>query len=176
MKGRVPRSGDLGVYLKVVSESGEAYLPGCIGCAVKFFVVYFLSVENLKFIKVKIGIQIDILEKIMSDTACEHGSSSVRICNGKAVQLYPLAAHGNGTAYDIWNLGENGGNGHGVDVTVLTAQQIKALQLRNAELEEEILILKKPLQASRHTQTETKCRPDSFQSASHLHPFAGSLM
>ena len=60
--------------------------------------------------------------------------------------------------------------------TVLTAQQIKALQLRNAELEEEILILKKPLQASRHTQTETKCRPDSFQSASHLHPFAGSLM
>lgn len=57
--------------------------------------------------------------------------------------------------------------------TVLTAQQIKALQRRNAELEEENLILKKPLQSSRHTQTETKSGPGSFQTASHLHPLPG---
>ena len=54
--------------------------------------------------------------------------------------------------------------------TVLTAQQMKALQRRNAELEEENLILKKPLQSSRHTQTETKSGPSSFQTASNLHP------
>ncbi len=58
--------------------------------------------------------------------------------------------------------------------TVLTAQQIKALQRRNAELEEENLILKKPLQSSRHTQTETKSSSGSFQTASYLHPLPGS--
>ena len=42
------------------------------------------------------------------------------------------------------------------DDTILSAQQIKALQKRNAELEEENLILKKRLQSSRHTQTETE--------------------
>ena len=51
--------------------------------------------------------------------------------------------------------------------TVLTARQIKALQRRNAELEEENLIL------IRHTQTETKSGPGSFQTASHLHPLPG---
>ena len=59
--------------------------------------------------------------------------------------------------------------------TVLTAQQIKALQRRNAELEEENLILKKPLQASRHTQAETKCRPGSFQAAAHIHQRRSSV-
>ena len=48
--------------------------------------------------------------------------------------------------------------------TVLTARQIKALQRRNAELEEENLIL------IRHTQTETKSGPGSFQTASYLNP------
>lgn len=38
------------------------------------------------------------------------------------------------------------------DNTVVTAQQIKELQKRNAQLEEENLILKKPLQYSCHTQ------------------------
>lgn len=52
--------------------------------------------------------------------------------------------------------------------TVLTARQIKALQRRNAELEEENLIL------IRHTQTETKSGPGSFQTASDLHPLPGS--
>ncbi|MDQ5984279.1 MAG: hypothetical protein RUMPE_01326 [Eubacteriales bacterium SKADARSKE-1] len=37
------------------------------------------------------------------------------------------------------------------DGTIFTAKQIKALQKRNAQLEEENLILKKPLQYSRHT-------------------------
>ena len=48
------------------------------------------------------------------------------------------------------------------DNTVLTAQQIKALQKRNAELEEENLILKKRLQYSRHTQTEIKSYRNSI--------------
>ena len=42
------------------------------------------------------------------------------------------------------------------DNTVLTAKQIKELQKRNAQLEEENLILKNPLRYSRHTQTKTK--------------------
>ena len=42
------------------------------------------------------------------------------------------------------------------DDTVLTAQQIKALQKRNAQLEEENLILKKPLQYSLHTQAKIR--------------------
>ena len=37
------------------------------------------------------------------------------------------------------------------DDTVITAQQIKELQKSNAQLEEENLILKKPLQHSLHT-------------------------
>lgn len=43
------------------------------------------------------------------------------------------------------------------DETVLTAKQIKELQKRNAQLEEENLILKKPLRYSRHTQTKAEC-------------------
>lgn len=54
--------------------------------------------------------------------------------------------------------------------TVLTAQQIKALQRLNAKLEEENLILKKLLQSSRHTQAKTKSGPGPFQTASYLHP------
>lgn len=43
------------------------------------------------------------------------------------------------------------------DDTIITAEQIKAFQKRNAQLEEENLILKKPLRYSRHTQAKTKC-------------------
>ena len=43
------------------------------------------------------------------------------------------------------------------DDTVITAQQIKDLQKRNALLAEENLILKKPLQYLLHTQTKTDC-------------------
>lgn len=39
------------------------------------------------------------------------------------------------------------------DGEVLTAKQVKELQMRNARLEEEILILKKRLPSSRHTRT-----------------------
>ena len=48
------------------------------------------------------------------------------------------------------------------DDTVLTAKQINDLQKRNAQLEEENLILKKPLQYSLHTQTTTDCRANPF--------------
>ena len=41
------------------------------------------------------------------------------------------------------------------DDTLITAEQIKSLQKRNAQLEEKNLILKKPLRYSRHTQTKT---------------------
>ena len=44
------------------------------------------------------------------------------------------------------------------DETVFTAKQIKELQKRNAQLEEENLILKKPLRYSRQTQAKTECR------------------
>lgn len=44
------------------------------------------------------------------------------------------------------------------DDTVITAQQIRELQKRNAQLEEENLILKKPLQYSLHTQATINCR------------------
>lgn len=60
------------------------------------------------------------------------------------------------------------------DDTVLTAQQVKALQRRNAELEEENLILKKPLQSSRHTQTETKGYSGTVGAASYFYPLPGS--
>ena len=43
------------------------------------------------------------------------------------------------------------------DGEILTAKQIKDLQKRNAQLEEETLILKKRLPSSRHTQTTTRC-------------------
>ena len=46
---------------------------------------------------------------------------------------------------------------------VLTAQQIKALQKRNAQLEDENLILKKPLRFSRHTQTKVERRQASIK-------------
>ena len=39
---------------------------------------------------------------------------------------------------------------------ILTAKQIQELQKRNAQLEEENLILKKRLPSSRHTQTKIK--------------------
>ncbi|WP_238483644.1 transposase [Anaerosporobacter faecicola] len=40
---------------------------------------------------------------------------------------------------------------------VLTAKQVKGLQERNALLEEELLILKKRLPSSHHTQTTIRC-------------------
>ena len=43
------------------------------------------------------------------------------------------------------------------DGQILTAKQIKELQKRNAQLEEENLILKKPLPYSRLTQPTTRC-------------------
>ena len=43
------------------------------------------------------------------------------------------------------------------DGQVLTAKQVKELQKRNAQLEEENLILKKRLPSSRHTQTTVRC-------------------
>lgn len=58
--------------------------------------------------------------------------------------------------------------------TILTAQQIKALQKRNAELEEENLILKKRLQSSRHTQTESNRHRRLVRPAFHLHPVPGA--
>ena len=42
------------------------------------------------------------------------------------------------------------------DGDVFTAKQIKELQKRNAQLEEENQILKRRLPSSRHTQTNTK--------------------
>lgn len=45
------------------------------------------------------------------------------------------------------------------DDTLITAEQIRALQKRNAQLEEENLILKKPLRYSRHTQAKIDRRP-----------------
>ena len=46
-----------------------------------------------------------------------------------------------------------------VDGDIMTAKQIKDLQRRNAQVEEENLILKKRLSYARHTQTTIKCRP-----------------
>ncbi len=43
------------------------------------------------------------------------------------------------------------------DGEVLTAKQVKELQKRMAQLEEENLILKKRLPSSRHTQTTIRC-------------------
>lgn len=60
------------------------------------------------------------------------------------------------------------------DDTILSAQQIKALQKRNAELEEENLILKKRLQSSRHTQTETEHHRYPVRSTFHFHPLPGA--
>jgi len=60
------------------------------------------------------------------------------------------------------------------DDTILSAQQIKALQKRNAELEEENLILKKRLQSSRHTQTEIKRHRCPIRTAFNLHPLLGA--
>ena len=47
------------------------------------------------------------------------------------------------------------------DGNVLTARQVKELQKRNTQLEEENLILKKRLPYSRHTQTMARCCPQS---------------
>ena len=59
------------------------------------------------------------------------------------------------------------------DDTVLTAKQIKALQRRNAQLEEENLILKKRLQYSRHTQTKIRSGSNSVRSAFHFYSLQG---
>lgn len=47
------------------------------------------------------------------------------------------------------------------DGEVLTARQVKELQKRNAQLEEENLILKKRLPYSLHTQAKTRCCPQT---------------
>ena len=60
------------------------------------------------------------------------------------------------------------------DETVITAQQIKELQKRNAQLEEENLILKKQLQCSLHTQTTIDCGKSSFKSTLNHHPLQSS--
>ena len=60
------------------------------------------------------------------------------------------------------------------DDTVLTAQQVKALQRSIAELEEENLILKKPLQSLRHTQAATERRSGAFRTALALHSVPGA--
>jgi len=59
------------------------------------------------------------------------------------------------------------------DNTVLTAQQIKDLQKRNAELEEENLILKKTLQSSLHTQTKTRGCKNPLRTALPFPPLPG---
>ena len=56
------------------------------------------------------------------------------------------------------------------DETVVTAEQIKALQKRNAQLEEENLILKKRLQYSFHTQTKIDFRTIAFFAAYNNSP------
>ena len=56
------------------------------------------------------------------------------------------------------------------DETVVTAEQIKALQKRNAQLEEENLILKKRLQYSLHTQTKVNCHTIAFFRARNNNP------
>ncbi|MDD3137908.1 MAG: transposase [Lachnospiraceae bacterium] len=43
------------------------------------------------------------------------------------------------------------------DGEVLTVKQVKELQKRNAQLEEELLILKKRLPSSRHTRATIRC-------------------
>ena len=45
------------------------------------------------------------------------------------------------------------------DGEILTAKQVKDLQKRNAQLEEELLILKKRLPYSHHTQATIRCNP-----------------
>ena len=60
------------------------------------------------------------------------------------------------------------------DDTVITAQQIKELQKRNAQLEEENLILKKQLQYSLHTQTTINCRKSSFKATFGYHSLQSS--
>lgn len=60
------------------------------------------------------------------------------------------------------------------DDTVITAQQIKELQKRNAQLEEENLILKKAIAISLHTQTTINCRKSSFKTAFGYHPLQSS--
>jgi len=59
------------------------------------------------------------------------------------------------------------------DNTVLTAKQIKALQKCNAELEEENLLLKKPLQSSLHTQTKTRGCKNPLRTALPFPPLLG---
>ena len=49
------------------------------------------------------------------------------------------------------------------DNTILTSRQIKELQKRNAQLEEENLILKKPLRYSRLTQTKNAVYNSALQ-------------
>lgn len=58
------------------------------------------------------------------------------------------------------------------DETVVTAEQIKALQKRNAQLEEENLILKKRLQYSLHTQTKVNGHTIAFFGARNNNPMS----
>lgn len=51
------------------------------------------------------------------------------------------------------------------DSTVLTANQVRELQKRCAQLEEENLILKKPLRYSRRTRTKTESRQAAVKRA-----------
>lgn len=60
------------------------------------------------------------------------------------------------------------------DNTILTARQIKEFQKRNAQLEEENLILKKPLQYSPHTQTKVRSCKNTFKRAHSFHPVSCS--
>ena len=60
------------------------------------------------------------------------------------------------------------------DGEVLTAKQVKDLQRRNAQLEEELLILKKRLPSSRHTQATTRCRPQASLPARDQDPMPGA--
>lgn len=59
------------------------------------------------------------------------------------------------------------------DGQVLTSRQVKELQKRNAQLEEENLILKKRLPSSRHTQTTIRCCTQTQISAFHKNLMPG---
>ena len=58
--------------------------------------------------------------------------------------------------------------------TVLTAQQIKALQKRNAQLEEENLILKKAIAIFTHTQTKIRSCKAAFKGTFYFYTLSCS--
>lgn len=63
----------------------------------------------------------------------------------------------------------------GMDAYQKSGQRNKELQNRNAQLEEENLILKKQLQYSLHTQTTIDCGKSSFKSTFNHHSLQSSL-